>query len=547
VVMLLRAVSVICTFIPTYDEPYLIASAVVLYESGKLIVGAQHPALPRLVLGAPLLIQGVRMPSAKDQPGERSPVVEYPGFAIGQDLMFGGQLPYWRMLISARLALLIFPALTMFFTYRVGRWLGGPIVAAAAVVFLSVDPTFLGHSTWVGTDSAGCAAFVAGIYYGLRLIARPTRWRAIVFGVVLGLAIACKYSCTLLIPLLLLVAVVRLVWTGRLVRRRWPSIKQILAIIAISFVVLWATFLFDVAPLRLVGEDLQQMFARSWLWRSLPRAVMETPVPMPSLWLGYLFLTLRGAYGHPTYLNGQVSFTGWWYYFPEALLVKSSLAFLAALAISFVTLPARRRDVGRSVVLLIPAGGYFAISMFSHYQLGIRHLLPILPLLYVFVAMQLTIVRRWRRVLIALIVVGAIETAWIHPDYLAFFNFAAGGPDKGERYLIDSNLDWGQDLGRLARWIKESPVARGRTYTVRAFNTSDGLMRELGIDPKSMEGEPRGLFAISKNYLHRLQNADLGPDGRLELGTDYTWVLHYPRVARIGYSIDVYDLDAKPQ
>jgi hypothetical protein len=328
------------------------------------------------------------------------------------------------------------------------------------------------------------------------------------------------------------------------VRRRWPGPKQIFAIVAISFVVLWATFLFDVAPLRLVGNDLRQMFDKSPLWRSLPAAVVETPVPMPSLWLGYLFLTLRGAYGHPTYLNGQVSFTGWWYYFPEALLVKSSLAFLAALAISFVVLLTRRRGVGRSLLVLIPAGGYFAIGMFSHYQLGIRHLLPILPLLYVFVAMQLTTVR-WRRVLIGLIVVGTIETAWIHPDYLAFFNVAAGGPGKGERYLIDSNLDWGQDLGRLARWLEESPVARGRTYTVRAFNTSDGLMRELGMDPKSMEGEPRGLFAISKNYLHRLQNADLTADGRLELGTDYTWVLRYPRVARIGYSLDVYDLDAK--
>src|SRR6058998_1750415 len=75
--MLARAIGVIVTFNHTFDEPYHIGAAVVLYESGKLVTGAQHPPLARLVAGAPLILQGVRLPEARDRPGERSPITEY--------------------------------------------------------------------------------------------------------------------------------------------------------------------------------------------------------------------------------------------------------------------------------------------------------------------------------------------------------------------------------------------------------------------------------------------------------------------------------------
>src|SRR5947207_5522155 len=210
-VMLARSIVVICTFNHTIDEPYHIGSAVVLYEAHKLTAGAQHPPLARLVAGLPLILQGVRLPAAR---GEYI-VVEYPAFDIGQQILFSGQLSYWRMLISARLALLVFPIIAMFYVYRLGRWLGNSLIAMLATVFFSVDPTFLGHSTWIGTDSAACAGFVAGTYYGLRFTARPSWKRAMIFGIALGLAISCKYSCLLLIPAIVVFAVMRMFTKGR--------------------------------------------------------------------------------------------------------------------------------------------------------------------------------------------------------------------------------------------------------------------------------------------------------------------------------------------
>src|SRR6185436_14377916 len=126
-----------------------------------------------------------------------------------------------------------------------------------------------------------------------------------------------------------------------------------------------------------------------------------------------------------------------------------------------------------------------------------------------------------------------------------FFNIASGGPSHGERYLIDSNLDWGQDMYRLAQWLK-SDEAKGRDYTIRCAYATGPLLSELGLDPSALSVTPHGLFAISKNVAHQLENAKAEPGNAGVLpGEDYSWVSRYPLVKRIGYSIDVYDLDAK--
>jgi hypothetical protein len=141
---------------------------------------------------------------------------------------------------------------------------------------------------------------------------------------------------------------------------------------------------------------------------------------------------------------------------------------------------------------------------------------------------------------------SAIETAAVHPDYVSFFNIAAGGARNGERYLIDSNLDWGQDLCRLSQWLRTSDLARGRPIALRVFGDHDPPLSQLGIDPAltKVPLEPRrGLLAISKNVKHRLHGAIVEPNGTMVLGEDYSWLAGYPVIAHVGDSIDVYDLD----
>jgi hypothetical protein len=137
------------------------------------------------------------------------------------------------------------------------------------------------------------------------------------------------------------------------------------------------------------------------------------------------------------------------------------------------------------------------------------------------------------------------ETVPRSPDDLSYFNGIAGGSVGGERYLIDSNLDWGQDVARLAAYLN-SPSNRGRVYTVRLFDLrADALAGAVGLRPEAETDPPAGLFAISVNVRHRLFGLGVAADGTtLVLPADYQWLDRYPHVARIGTSIDVYDLTA---
>jgi hypothetical protein len=386
---------------------------------------------------------------------------------------------------------------------------------------------------------------VWGLYYGLRFIARPSTKRAAIAGAALALAICCKFSCLLLLPALILIAIARIVLSpGRAVMfRRLFQPRRAVLLIAVGFLVTWAVYGFAVNPMR-----QQAMLVHEPVWTRIPEVIREQPIPMPSFWLGQLFLASRaGSSGQTTYLNGQISFTGWTAYFPEALAVKEPVGFLLALlaAVIIFSVVKRRRHVLLSAALLIPILLFFAASMHSRYQLGIRHLLPILPLMYLFAVSQFVRIQR-TGLLLPLMLLAWMETAWIHPDYLAFFNFACGGPTRGDRYLLDSNLDWGQDMARLATWLK-SADAGGKPYSIRCSYVTARELHELGLDPASLTAPPHGLFAISKNVEHRFESVErdeIAPGG-IHLGEDYSWLSRYPVVKRIGYSIDVYDLDAK--
>lgn len=521
-ILVVRCISPIFRFSPTIDEPYHIGSAVCLYESGRATVGAQHPPLARWVAGLPLRLMGVQWADARDN----LVVVEYPAFGIGQDILYSGQLPHQKMLAMARLVMLVFPLITLLFVYRLTRYLSNSREAMLATVLVSVDPTVLGHAFWVGTDAAGCAGFVASLYFGIRWLAKPSGARAVGFAVVWALAIGCKYSCLLVGPIVAAILIYRVIHRGR---RALVPLSEIIIVGCLAFATLWIVFRLQYGPMA-----EQAMFTDQPVWKNLSESWKTAQVPMPSFWLGILFLINRASEGHATYLLGDISFNGWLSYYPVALLVKSSVAFLIGLGISIAFCFRNRRL--RTGMLLIIFLGFFLLGVFSKYQLGIRHLLPVIPLACIVIAITL------RKHTVWVVLLGLVETAIVHPHYLAFFNLPSGGVTRGERYLIDSNLDWGQDTARLAEWIKAN--AGGRRYAIRVFAMNEPLARALGLDPASLTEMPKdGLIAISSNVKFRLQGARQLPDGSIQLGEDYSWLSKHRRVAKIGASIEVYDLD----
>jgi 4-amino-4-deoxy-L-arabinose transferase-like glycosyltransferase len=191
---------------------------------------------------------------------------------------------------------------------------------------------------------------------------------------------------------------------------------------------------------------------------------------LPSAWLhGILFVHARSII-RGSYLMGQIKPTGWWYYFPLAMLFKTPVATILALIGAAVAGALFYRQGKKQwlswiwplACLLIPCGVYLLSVMGANLNIGLRHVLPVYPFMYVTGAVLLAwLIRRFgKRALIGAAVLGlmlVIETLAVWPNYIAYFNFAVGGTRNGINLLADSNLDWGQDLPALAAWQKQHP------------------------------------------------------------------------------------------
>ena len=430
-----------------------------------------------------------------------------------------------------------------------GGWAG--VVALTLFVF---DPTIVAHSRYT-TDDVAVSFFYFAATYGLWRYLETDKARDLVLaGVTFGLAQGCKFSALLLIPVF--VAVVGL-WpflhasssgsSGRCMinRRRWllSHALGLLIIFTIGGLTLWGGYRFDFRPLP--GRSL--------------------PVPA----LGYFedllwevkYFTREGY----AFLCGDYSATGWWYYFLVAFALKSPLPAMLLLGVTLISLRhtptpphSHTSPLPRLMALLLPAFAYFLSTLISPLNIGYRFFIPILPYLYVLAGRLAALAKRYgsgqRLLLVGVLTWSAVISLCIHPHYLAYFNEFAGGPDNGWRYLVDSNIDWGQDLPTLHDIVERHDLGRIKLSYFGTAHPSYYLGRP-GLDfeplpawnPTPERGNPftrtyypydpaPGIYAISATHL---QGVVMNPD---EWDT-YAWFRDKPPFTKAGYSIFLYQVE----
>jgi hypothetical protein len=238
-------------------------------------------------------------------------------------------------------------------------------------------------------------------------------------------------------------------------------------------------------------------------------------------------------------LFGEQKSGGWWYYFPVAFSVKSPAATLALLLVAFWLAAGRwkrwREAPLEVYVLAVPLLLFLGFTMGSKINIGIRHLLPAYPLL--FISGSVVLARwKWRFSLpmtLLLVAALAVESLSIYPHYTAFFNVLVGGPESGPNYLVDSNLDWGQDVKKLKAWMESHGVGElCLAYFGTAAPSIYGIRFRDIILMKDAERETRGcVVAVSAT----LRQEVYVPEKM------FAWLGGETPIARIGYSIYVYD------
>jgi hypothetical protein len=334
--------------------------------------------------------------------------------------------------------------------------------------------------------------------------------------------------------------------------RRYLGQAAVIAVVALFF--LWGTYLFDIGP---IGHAAP--IEHSVIWTQIPAWLKQLPVPMPSFFYGLMVLQQHEHRGHSAYALGMRIMGGWWWYFPFALLVKEPVGLLLAVITSLLVATVAgiravasgncegisRRRPRVWLVVLVPLVIFMGWAMAGSIDIGVRHILPAIALLYLLATLGLAR-WRWPVVLVGLASVACIETAMVHPDYLAFFNFVSGGPSNGQRWLLDSNLDWSQDQARLADYLAQH--AAGRFVTLRLFGFErprdwPHVDRDHGGYDFMEHEYVGGLLAVSKNIRFDLYSARFHRDGQLMLEQPISPLLAGRRPnAHVGYSIDIYDL-----
>lgn len=504
----------------TVDEPHYIGTGLYLWKSGDYdFIGSLnlHPPLSFHIGSLPLLAFDLDDLSLEHGFLKRLLEREEPGVRA---LRIASRIPF--------IALACWGAAMCFLW---AREVAGDAAGLLAVFLYTFSPTLLAHGGLAHSDIAVTVFFLQTLYALWRWMRKPTPLRLSLCGLSLGLAMIAKLSGLLLLAsvgLIFAVVALRLRPARPTLpnpgppalrdRLRWAATAG-LGALALALLVLWLGY---GGSFRIAAQDHGP-------WAG---------IPLPAYLLSLLFDEVANERGRRLYLLGELSSGGWWYYFPVAFAVKVPLAISALLGLAIAAPVARPSRLGW--LIGVPMAVYLGFACFwLDVTLGIRYLLPIFPLLFVFIGTQLAPTGGgWRRVA----VLGAcgwlaIASLWVHPHYLAYFNEAVGGPSRGYRYLLDSNVDWGQDLGTLARYL----AGRGNP-TVRLAYFGPEKPEDHGIRSQPLKGcrPVKGIVAISANVREGLYK----PRGLLGAPKPgcYDWLKAREPVAYLGYSIFVYDI-----
>jgi Dolichyl-phosphate-mannose-protein mannosyltransferase len=487
---------VVCGFVSlsldsaTFDETAHLGAGVSYLETGDFRLNPEHPPLVKMIAAAPLALlhrgggdytssYWLGTPISKTD-ARRSNAFEWPfGFEVLNGSLEGtARRDPAARLTPARCTILGLGVVLALVVYAWARSLFGPPAGLVALALAVTCPTLLAHARLVTTDLPAALGFTGTMFLLWRWFVAPTWSRAALTGLALGAALLFKFSCALLAPVVVALAAIAVV-VGRVDVRRAATGLVLMA--GIAYVSLWAGYGFRFAASTDPGYVVE--------WQDLgkdapPGPAIEFAREHRLLPEGYLYgfaYARSQSVGRIAFLDGEQSLAGWYRYFPEAFLLKTPLAFIALTLLVLVSGLLRTR--GRSFdgwCLAIAPLALAALAIASRFNIGHRHLTPLYPFLCIAIGPMATWMESRGPRAVAAAVLSAscfVSFGLATPGYLSYFNVLAGGVHGGIRHLLDSNVDWGQDLGRLKRWMDANEVAQ---VDLAYFGTADP--RALGID-----------------------------------------------------------------
>ncbi|HZZ20020.1 MAG TPA: glycosyltransferase family 39 protein [Opitutaceae bacterium] len=469
------------------------------------------------------------------------------GWTLGHQFFYETHRDHFPLLMSARAMTALVSAALGALIFLWSRRLFGTAGAFVSLTFFAFSPTFLAHGGLATSDVFMGFFMIASVGAWWRSLSRPGFGPFLLSAVVFGLACVAKYSAPFIIPMMALCAAAHL-FAGR------KGLGRILLMgaghAAAAFIIIWAFYGFRYSAfnpaLPAADQFIQawpEMYARTGTAGAFIHVLADHHVLPEGFLYGTAYVVettqMRGAY-----LNGEYSVLGWHSFFLWTFLLKSTVPFLVASALAVgvalgVRLKAAPGAASRTESLLpfAPLASlfvvYWILTIQSHLNIGHRHLIPMYPVLFIMtgaLGAWLAAPRGWRTLVAGALIAWHIgESLWIYPDYIAYFNEIAGGPRNGRLHLVDSSLDWGQDLPGLKTWLSANKKPGEEAY-LAYFGT--GEPRYYDIPAKRLsylnafhEDEPYirlgpGLYCVGATMLQEVYSSVRG-DWTIEREREY--------------------------
>lgn len=521
----------------TFDETSKLTAGVSYFQTSDYRLNAEHPPLGKLWAALPLLFVEHTWP-----PANHPDWVAIRVFEFGRAWLFEYNDNGQQLVNYARAMMVLLMLATALVTYALARMLFGPDAGLIALALAALSPTLLAHGRIVGTDvpvALGCAATLLAT---ARVLDRPTWPRLLLAGLALAATSVTKFSWPVILPAVAAMAIFAVLRPSRApatssVATRAGSVGgSLLGMALITWAGIWLSYGGQMTIMPTVSNDdpaatefTSQRIDSYWANTianpdgtlrdgPIPRTLLTTMrlglLPEPYIY-GAALATLS-TQPRPTYLCGEYSDTGWWYYFPVAAAIKTPLPTLLLVGAGLTTLVWRRQC--RAPLLLVGCATflacYGALAMLKGFNIGQRHLLPMYPLLFALAGGVALGLRRppARWLIIAAIMWLAGVTLWTWPQYLSFFNVLVGGPRNGHQYLLDSNTDWGQHLLRLADYARAHPddnikLAYFGSAIPTAYLDCTALPSHYPFAPAATLGA--GTYIVSVNQLYGLYDREI--------------------------------------
>ncbi len=570
VAFLALALTNILTTSPTTDEPTHLAAGWSYLKTGDYRLNPEHPPLLKKLAALPMLSMPVTMTFGKSwDDALAGPMAQW---TFAHELFYGAGFPNdsAAMFTRGRLVLLLFGMLAIVIAFLWARELWGWWGAALAALLVAFDPSFAAHSGLVTTDVGLAALMVAALYFYWRALRHGTWYDVAAFALCFALAQVAKFSALVLVPVVIVIGLQR-----GLTGTPWKRIGAVLGVGAVvTIAVIWAAYGFrwraSEQPLRMrvVVDD---WYATKQLLPQYPDGPPEPAIQrmrpyahigasgrlllfaydrhlLPEAYVYGIASIVRSSLVRPSFLRGEYSNRGFPSYFFWTFLYKTTIPAIVLIVAGLFL--ARRTRSDALPFLLWPVVLYLAVSMSSSLNIGHRHILPVYPFLYVLCGALARYRAAWiaaGAAAVASLVVFVPRPSPMWGRQLSYMNELAGGPRRGYERLVDSNFDWGQDLPRLADWLRAYRVAGpidlvyfGSAdplyYGVPHRNLSFGYWAEPQLDAAAIQRP--GWLAISASAYEGLT----APPEMRDYWRRYLADSKAERVGEGGYSIFIYRL-----